>query len=207
MSNSVPKQFITDILFVGSFPKVSLAPDLALPEFAFVGRSNVGKSSLINYMSGRKNIAKTSSTPGKTQMINLFKVDETWVLADLPGYGYARVSKKKRAKWSSMIENYLLQRKDLVTVFLLIDIRHEPQEADIDQIKWLAKKSIPFSVIFTKSDKIKDIEIEDKAEVYLKKLDDFLYDRPNHFITSASNKRGVEDLADYIKYVLQEVVT
>ena len=134
MSNSVPKHTIHEISFVGSFPTHSVAPKIDLPEFAFVGRSNVGKSSLINFLSDRKNIAKTSSTPGKTQMINLFNVDEAWVLADLPGYGYARVSKKKRAKFSGMIETYLKKRENLATVFLLIDIRHDPQEADISQI-------------------------------------------------------------------------
>lgn len=204
MSNSVPKPTINEISFVGSFPNWKVAPKLALAEFAFIGRSNVGKSSLINFLSDRKDIAKTSSTPGKTQMINLFTVDDTWVLADLPGYGYARVSKKKRAKFSGMIETYLKRRENLATVFLLIDIRHDPQEADITQIEWLADKQIPFSIVFTKSDKIKKPEIEPKVEVYMSELDKILYDRPNVFVTSASDRSGSSEVLSYIHYVLEE---
>jgi len=202
MSNSVPKHTIDEISFVGSFPNVSTAPVLNLPEFAFIGRSNVGKSSLINYISDRKNIAKTSSTPGKTQMINLFTVDDKWVLTDLPGYGYARVSKKKRAKFGDMIETYLLKRSEIATIFLLIDIRHDPQEADINQTKWLAEKGIPFSMIFTKADKLKPHAISDQVALYMEKVDEFLSHRPNYFITSATQCSGAQDVLDYIYFVL-----
>ncbi len=205
MSNSVPKPTIKEISFIGSFPSQAIAPKLDLPEFAFAGRSNVGKSSLINFLSDRKNIAKTSSTPGKTQMINLFEVDEAWVLADLPGYGYARVSKKKRAKFTGMIETYLKKRENLATVFLLIDIRHEAQDADIAQIEWLANKEVPFSIIFTKSDKLKKPEIEPKTELYMVELDKILYDRPNFFVTSATSRDGAEEVLSYIHYVLEQM--
>jgi len=138
-------------------------------------------------------------------MINLFEVDETWVLADLPGYGYARVSKKKRAKFSGMIETYLKKRENLATVFLLIDIRHDPQEADISQIEWLANKEVPFSIIFTKSDKLKKPEIEPRTEQYMVELDKILYDRPNYFVTSATSRDGADDVLSYIHYVMERM--
>ena len=201
MTNSVPNHRIEQITFLGSFPKVNIAPKHKLPEFAFIGRSNVGKSSLINYLCDRKKLAKTSSTPGKTQLINLFEVDKKWVLADLPGYGYARISKKMRAKWSVMIEAYLQQRESLVTVFLLIDSRVSPQQSDLEQLTWLGENHIPFSIIFTKADKLKQTELDDNIAVFLKALGNIFDEEPNYFITSSAGRRGADEVLDYIDYV------
>jgi len=203
MSNSVPNHRIHSITFLGSFPKVSIAPKRDIPEYAFIGRSNVGKSSLINYICDRKKLAKTSGTPGKTQLINLFEVDDKWVLADLPGYGYARISKKIRSKWSTMIEQYLLKRENLRTVFILIDSRVTPQESDLERISWLGENNIPFSVIFTKADKLKPHELAANVKRFMDRLSEDYEDLPNHFVTSSSKKVGAEDLLDYIDYVSQ----
>jgi len=178
-----------------------MAPKLDLPEFAFIGRSNVGKSSLINYLCDRKKLAKTSSTPGKTQLINLFEVDKKWVLADLPGYGYARISKKMRAKWSVMIEAYLQQRERLATVFLLVDSRVSPQQSDLDQITWLGEHHIPFSIIFTKADKLKPTELKHNIANFMAAMSEIFDEEPNHFITSSSGRLGAEDVLDFINYV------
>jgi len=169
-----------------------------------MGRSNVGKSSLINYLCDRRKIAKTSSTPGKTQLINLFNVDDKWVLTDLPGYGYARISKKKRQAWRSMINGYLNHREELVTVFLLLDSRHSPQDLDIEQMRWLAANGIPFSLVFTKCDKLKPMELESNLEVYLLRLRSEFDPLPNYFMTSAESRIGREDLLDYIHFVTLE---
>ncbi|MCL4111167.1 UNVERIFIED_CONTAM: hypothetical protein GTU68_038509 [Idotea baltica] len=201
MSNSIPNYTLQEIKFLGSFPSIHKAPVTGIPEFAFIGRSNVGKSSLINYICDRKKLAKTSSTPGKTQHINLFNIDEKWVLADLPGYGYAKISKKIKGKFGAMIENYLLQRSDLVTAFLLLDLRHDPQEVDIQQMRWLGEKGVPFSVIFTKTDKLKEHAVEKQVEQYIEKLQMHFEFMPNHFISSASGRKGKEDILDYINYV------
>ena len=201
MANNVPNYTLADISFLGSFPSNHRAPSTGLPEFAFIGRSNVGKSSLINYICDRKKLAKTSSTPGKTQHINLFSIDEKCVLADLPGYGYAKISKKIKGKFSAMIETYLLQRSDLVTAFLLLDLRHEPQEPDIEQMQWLGAKGVPFSVIFTKADKLKGHAVDEQVNRYIAKLQEHFEFMPNHFVSSASGRRGKEDILDYINYV------
>lgn len=201
MTNSIPNHGINSITFLGSFPKVSIAPKSELPEFAFIGRSNVGKSSLINYICDRKKLAKTSATPGKTQLINLFEVDEQWILADLPGYGYARISKKMRAKWSSMIEQYLLERQNLATVFILVDSRVSPQQSDLDQIKWLGEKQIPFSIIFTKADKLKPNELKQNLAVYVARLKEDFWELPNYFVTSSTGRTGAADLLEFVRYV------
>ena len=202
MSNSVPNPAFHKVTFTGSFPTVEKTPFSDLPEFAFMGRSNVGKSSLINYLCGRKDIAKTSSTPGKTQMINLFNVEDEWMIADLPGYGYARVSKKKRSKWSHMIEQYLRKREQLVTAFLLIDLRVDPMEQDIERIRWLGEYRVPFSIIFTKADKLKPKETEDQVAIYTELIQKDFSDMPNYFITSSSKKMGADEVVDYIRFVL-----
>jgi len=196
---------MTEVRFIGSFPSVAKTPVFQQPEFAFIGRSNVGKSSLINYLCGRKQIAKTSSTPGKTQMINLFEVDENWILADLPGYGYARISKVMREKWRKMIQGYLLKRDKLCTVFLLIDVRIPPQKSDLEQIEWLAQHLIPFSLIFTKADKIKPAERELALVDYTKELKKRFDTPPNIFLTSSTAKTGKEDVLDYIAHVSQVI--
>lgn len=201
MTNSIPNHKINEIIFLGSFPKVSIAPKSGLPEFAFIGRSNVGKSSLINYLCDRKKLAKTSGTPGKTQLINLFEVDKKWILADLPGYGYARISKKIRAQFSSMIENYLLNRENLVTAFILVDARVKPQDSDLQQMKWLGENQVPFSLIFTKADKLKPQELEDNVTYYLNRLKGEFWELPNHFVTSSTGRKGAADLLEFISYV------
>ncbi len=205
MSNSVPKHSLQDITFLGSFPNVTKAPISELPEYAFIGRSNVGKSSLINYLCDRKKIAKISSTPGKTQLINLFNVDNRWVLADLPGYGYARISKKIKNKFGAMIENYLLHRENLVTAFLLLDIRHDPQVLDIERMQWLGEKAIPFSLIFTKADKIKPAAVQERVRRYTEILTSYFDDLPNYFVTSTSARLGREDVLDYINYIAEQL--
>ena len=203
MANSVPKHVIRDVSFLGSFPKTDSAPHHGLPEFAFIGRSNVGKSSLINYLCDRRKLAKTSSTPGKTQLINLFNVDDKWVLADLPGYGYARISKKKRATWRIMINTYLGKREELASVFLLLDMRHEPQESDVEQMRWLAANGVPFSLVFTKCDKLKPQEKIENLEAYKLRLQSEFDPLPNYFLTSAEAREGREDLIDYILYIME----
>ena len=204
MTNSIPKSNIHQITFLGSFPRVSITPPSSLPEFAFIGRSNVGKSSLINFLCGRKKLAKISSTPGKTQMINLFEINEEWILADLPGYGYARTSKKTRAKWTVMIENYLLERPNLATVFLLIDGRIPPQDSDLSQLEWLAKNGIPFCIVFTKADKVKEDQLKKNMDTFFAELNKIFETLPNYFVTSSSKKIGREDLLDYIRFVQEQ---
>ncbi len=205
MSNNVPKHVIQEVSFIGSYPRVSIAPSSGKPEIAFIGRSNVGKSSLINMICGRKKLAKTSSTPGKTQMINLFDVDDRWIIADLPGYGYAKVSKKTRGKWSKMITDYLLEREDLVTVFVLVDARVKPQESDLEKIVWLGQKQIPFGIIFTKVEKLKNTELGNNVDTYIAHLQEHFDPLPNYFITSAKTKTGGQELLDYIEYILDSV--
>lgn len=205
MTKSVPNHNIHNISFLGSFPNVSKCPEKNLPEFAFIGRSNVGKSSLINYLCDRRKLAKTSGTPGKTQLINLFEIDDKWILADLPGYGYARISKKMRAKWSTMIDQYLRKRENLVTVFILIDSRVAPMQSDLDQIEWLGTNSIPFSLIFTKADKLKPRELKKNIGDFLAKLGSIYETLPNHFTTSSSDRLGGEEVLDYISFVAQEM--
>ena len=144
---------------MGTFPKVELCPTTKLPEFAFIGRSNVGKSSLINMLCGRKALAKTSSTPGETQAINLFEINGNWQLADLPGYGYAKVSKSIREQFGFMIKNYLKLRTNLFCTFILIDVRLSPQEVDLEMINWMGENEVPFYIVFTKTDKLKVKEL------------------------------------------------
>lgn len=201
MANSIPNYTLSEISFLGSFPSVQVAPSSVLPEFAFIGRSNVGKSSLINYICDRKKLAKTSSTPGKTQHINLFNIEDKWLLADLPGYGYAKISKQIKGKFGSMIENYLSSRNNLVTAFVLLDLRHDPQAADIEQIQWLGAEGIPFSFIFTKADKLRGITPELQVEKYMEVIATLFEQMPNYFISSAAARRGKEDILDYINYV------
>lgn len=187
--------------FVGSFPRVEKCPKGRLPEYAFIGRSNVGKSSLINFLLERKNIALVSSTPGKTQMINIIDVDETWRIADLPGYGYAKLSKKHRASFEKMIYNYLTKREHLILTFVLIDARIPPQEIDLDFIRTLGQNGLPFALVFTKYDKSskKNLlqNVEDFKTTMLKEWEEL----PPTFITSAKSKKGREDLVSYIVHL------
>jgi GTP-binding protein len=184
--------------FVLSNTKVDHCPKSKLPEYAFIGRSNVGKSSLINFLCNRKRLAKTSSRPGKTQLINHFLINNKWHLVDLPGYGYARASKTQKKTFQKFIKDYFNKRKELVSAFLLIDIRHEPQPPDMDFMRWLGENYIPFTIVFTKADKIKEREIEKKVLDYLDKLREDWESLPRHFITSSEKRMGRDELLEYI---------
>ncbi|MBT8266196.1 MAG: ribosome biogenesis GTP-binding protein YihA/YsxC [Bacteroidia bacterium] len=184
--------------FVVSNQDVDKCPNSALPEYAFIGRSNVGKSSLINMLTSRKNLAKTSGRPGKTQLINHFLINKNWHLVDLPGYGYARVSKKAKKTFQKFITAYFEKRKQLVSAFILVDIRHKPQPIDLDFMQWMGEHQIPFSIIFTKADKLKPKAIENHVEAYKSILLESWEEVPNYFITSASKEIGKKELLSYI---------
>lgn len=184
--------------FVKSSQKWQENPEPSLPEYAFIGRSNVGKSSLINAMMGRKDLAKTSQTPGKTQLINHFLINENWYLTDLPGYGYARVSKVKRKDFEKLITNYILNRKNLVNLFVLIDVRHSPQKIDMEFIEWCGESGIPFSIVFTKSDKMKPNAAIKNVEDYKTELHKAWEDLPELYVTSAEKKIGCDDILNFI---------
>lgn len=169
------------------------------PEYAFIGRSNVGKSSLINSLMQRKKLAKTSSTPGKTQLINHFSVNEEWFLVDLPGYGFAKVPKAQKQKFEKMIADYILGRKNLVNVFVLVDARHTPQQIDLEFMEWLGISQIPFSIVFTKLDKLKNSQVESKISAYQNKLLESWEELPQQFLTSAEKGLGREELLGYIE--------
>jgi GTP-binding protein len=185
--------------FVISNSEVSKCPSENIPEYAFIGRSNVGKSSLINMLMNRKHLAKTSGRPGKTQLINHFKVNENWFLVDLPGYGYARVSKKDKNTFQKYITNYFEQRKQLVCSFVLVDIRHEPQKVDMEFMEWMGENGIPFCIIFTKADKLKPKAIEKHVNDYLQEMTNSIWEEaPQHFVTSSSKFIGREELLEFI---------
>ena len=184
--------------FIISNTDVSKCPNSFFPDYAFIGRSNVGKSSLINALCKKKSLAKTSSTPGKTKLINHFLINKNWHLVDLPGYGYARISKVEKKKIQKTIISYFKNRKQLVSAFILIDIRHEPQTIDVDFMLWLDEKKIPFSIIFTKSDKISLSKIKLHTEFFFKKMRTHMDFIPNYFITSSSKKSGLEDILEHI---------
>lgn len=192
--------------FVISNSEVGKCPKDPIPEYAFIGRSNVGKSSLINMLTDRKNLAKISGKPGKTQLINHFRIDNRWFLVDLPGYGYAKVSKKLKHTFQKFITDYFEKREQLVCAFVLIDIRHEPQKIDLEFMQWLGVNSIPFCIVFTKADKLKPKAIERQVGEYLDKmLEDVWEETPPHFITSSSKGTGKEDLLNYIENINREV--
>ncbi|MEM8762555.1 MAG: ribosome biogenesis GTP-binding protein YihA/YsxC [Bacteroidota bacterium] len=191
--------------FVMSNTDVAKCPKDPIPEYAFIGRSNVGKSSLINMLTERKSLAKTSGRPGKTQLINHFKINNNWFLVDLPGYGYARVSKKDKKTFQRYITEYFQKRKQLVSAFVLVDIRHEPQPVDLDFMEWLGTNGIPFAIIFTKADKLKPAAVEREAQAYLQKLIDGVWEEaPPHFITSSSSRLGRDTLLNYIDSINTE---
>lgn len=184
--------------FVVSNSDVAKCPNSRLPEYAFIGRSNVGKSSLINMLTGRKSLAKTSGKPGKTQLINHFLINKNWHLVDLPGYGYARVSKSSKKTFQKFITQYFSFREQLVTAFVLVDIRHKPQNIDLEFMQWLGENGIPFSIIFTKADKLKPGAITRHVEDYQNILLEFWEEMPNYFITSSSKDMGKDELLGYI---------
>lgn len=168
------------------------------PEYAFIGRSNVGKSSLINMLTQRKGLAMTSATPGKTLLINHFLINDEWYLVDLPGYGYARRGKEGREKIQRLIEDYVLKREALVNLFVLIDSRHEPQKIDLEFIEWLGVNGVPFSFVFTKADKLGPVRLRQNIDDYRTKLLECWEDLPPVFVTSAEKRQGRDELLDYI---------
>ena len=198
---------ITSAEFIVSNSDVAKCPNNSFPEYAFIGRSNVGKSSLINMLTSRKKLAKTSGRPGKTQLINHFLINKNWYLVDLPGYGYAKVSKSAKKIFQKFITDYFNKRKHLVSAFVLVDIRHEPQPIDLDFMQWLGENLIPFSIIFTKADKLKPKAIERQIEHYKNVLLESWEEIPNYFITSSTKGIGQEDVLDYIESINKNLVS
>lgn len=193
--------------FIISNAVVSKCPDTTQPEYAFIGRSNVGKSSLINMLTGRNKLAKTSATPGKTMLINHFLINNEWYLVDLPGYGYAKRSKKDKDKLEVMISSYILKREQMINLFLLIDCRHEPQKIDLEFMEWLGENGVPFSIVFTKADKLGGGKLKQNISHYLKELKKQWEELPPYFITSSENKTGRQEILDYIEQINKEVST
>jgi len=191
--------------FTLSAPVVGMCPKDTKPEYAFIGRSNVGKSSLINMLTNNKKLAKTSSTPGKTLLINHFIINREWYLVDLPGYGFAKRSKSEVQRLDQMIRGYILQREQLVDVFVLVDIRLEPQKIDLEFMQWLGESGIPFSILFTKADKLTKAKARASVEAYEKKLLETWEEMPPYFVTSAENKEGREEVLDYIAQINQSI--
>ena len=191
--------------FTQSSATLDQCPRDSKPEYAFIGRSNVGKSSLLNTLCNRKGLAKTSSTPGKTLLINHFIINNEWYLVDLPGYGFAKQSKSIRQKLQNMISSYILMREQLANVFVLVDIRHDPQKIDLEFIDWLGNSNIPFSIVFTKADKLSLPKSKEHVRKYLDALRETWEELPPYFVTSSVNKRGREDILDYIDGINKEI--
>jgi GTP-binding protein len=194
---------IKEAQFIVSNSDVSKCPAPDRPEYAFIGRSNVGKSSLINMLTNKKNLAKTSGRPGKTQLINHFLINKEWYLVDLPGYGYAKVPKAERLKWEKFLKRYILKRENLYCLFVLIDSRHEAQKVDLDFMEWLGISSIPFSIIFTKTDKLKPEELEANLKAYEEKMFETWETMPGYFISSAETAAGKDEVLTFIENVNQ----
>ncbi|WP_281389488.1 ribosome biogenesis GTP-binding protein YihA/YsxC [Chitinophaga qingshengii] len=182
-----------------SSPDWEKCPTPNMPEYAFIGRSNVGKSSLINILANNEKLAKTSGTPGKTVMINHFQVNKEWYLVDLPGYGFAKRSMSQRKQWEKMIEDYLRKRTNLVTIFVLIDSRHSPQKLDIDFVNQLGEWNVPFSLVFTKADKSTQAEVSRNVKAFLAKMRETWEFLPPHFVTSTVKKTGRDAILGYIE--------
>ena len=191
--------------FVISAPVVNMCPADTKPEYAFIGRSNVGKSSLINMLCRNKKLAKTSATPGKTLLINHFIINKEWYLVDLPGYGYAKRSKTEIAKLDRMIRGYILQRHQLVSVFVLVDVRLEPQAIDVEFINWLGQSGVPFCIVFTKADKLSQGKVNTNVEEYKRKLLETWEELPPYIVTSSENKQGRDELLEYIEKINKEL--
>ena len=189
--------------FLQSNTKIDKLPSANKPEYAFIGRSNVGKSSLINMLTNKRQLAKTSSTPGKTITINHFIINDEWYLVDLPGYGFAQRSKKDRESWKVMLDNYIRNRKNLISMFVLVDSRIEPQKIDLEFISHLGELQMPFGIIFTKIDKINNTTLERNVEVYKAKLAEEWEELPPIFITSSEKEIGKDDVLDYIENLNQ----
>jgi len=192
--------------FVISNTNPALCPKDSRPEYAFIGRSNVGKSSLINMLTGVKGLALTSSTPGKTQLINHFLINDSWYIVDLPGYGYAQRGKKGREKIREIIDAYLDEREQLTCLFVLLDCRHEPQKIDLEFINQLGESGIPFAIVFTKTDKISQSKLNENITSYKAKLLETWEELPQIFYTSAENKKGKDDVLNYIEKINQSFI-
>jgi GTP-binding protein len=195
---------ISDAIFIQSNTDYLKCPKPDKPEYAFIGRSNVGKSSLINSIVQKKNLAKTSQTPGKTQLINHFEIDKKWYLVDLPGYGYAKVSKTDREKFEKMIHEYLENRENLLYTFVLVDVRHEPQKLDIEFINMLGERGIPFCIVFTKADKLSKTAVDRNVELYQQKIMETWEAMPQFFVTSSVNGSGRTEILHTISDLNKE---
>ncbi len=191
--------------FIISAPHVSKCPPDNKPEYAFIGRSNVGKSSLINMLCNHKGLAKTSSTPGKTLLINYFIINHEWYIIDLPGYGFAKRSQKVQQQIDQMIRGYILQREQMVNLFVLVDIRLKPQKIDLEFIDWLGISGIPFAIVFTKADKLSKSKAQENATQWMNQLKDTWEELPLYFITSSESKMGREEVLNYIEQINKEV--
>jgi GTP-binding protein len=191
--------------FTLSSPMVSMCPKDNKPEYAFIGRSNVGKSSLINMLCRNKKLAKTSSTPGKTLLINHFIINREWYLVDLPGYGFAKRSKKEVQKLDQMIRGYILEREQLVNVFVLVDVRLEPQAIDLEFINWLGVSSVPFAIVFTKADKLTPTKVKANVQAYEKKMLETWEEMPPYFVTSSEKAQGRDDVLSYIEEITKSL--
>ena len=202
--NNDPKMKIHQSKFVKSSSALEQCPPPTKAEFAFIGRSNVGKSSLINMLIGRKNLAKTSSKPGKTQLINHFEIDNSWYLVDLPGYGWSKVSKQKKADWGVMIEEYLLKRENLACLFILIDSRLDPQTIDYEFITWLGEQGIPFALVFTKTDKQSKTKFNSTKAKHIRELENKWEEMPLMFESSAINQAGKKELLSFAEEIISE---
>lgn len=191
--------------FVISSPDVASCPRSTLPEYAFIGRSNVGKSSLINMLTRNPKLAKTSQKPGKTLLINHFLIDDKWHLVDLPGYGYAQAGQKQREKLRLMIERYCLLRQELCSLFVLVDCRHEPQQIDLEFMEWLGENEVPFAIVFTKGDKLGKVRLRENVEAYKQKMLETWVELPPVFVTSAETGMGGDELLRYIESINESI--
>ncbi|HIW10915.1 MAG TPA: ribosome biogenesis GTP-binding protein YihA/YsxC [Candidatus Rikenella faecigallinarum] len=195
---------ILSATFLCSSQKVTQCPTDERREFAFIGRSNVGKSSLINMLTGRPGLAKVSGTPGKTRLINHFIINDQWALVDLPGYGYAKVSRRERSGFSSLITDYVLNRTQLYYLFVLVDSRHEPQRIDLEFIRFLGTNGVPFGIVFTKADKLSQAQLNRNIALYGQRLREEWEELPQMFVTSSEKGRGRDEILDFIENCLEQ---
>lgn len=190
---------IKEAAFAGSYPSERQCPKDNKPEYAFIGRSNVGKSSLINMLCNRRDMARVSNKPGKTQSINYYLIDKSWYVVDLPGYGYAKISKKKRFEWEKMIEGYMLKRPTLGCAFTLIDLNIPPQAIDIEFMNWMGKMQVPFVIVYTKTDRMRETKKEEQLKIFREEMQKYWNELPREFITSSSKKIGQEEILEFVQ--------